>query len=248
LSADTLAVTRAGCLLLAPLTHAQQPGLLPEHQLHVLCDRKLYTLASYEGNPDDILKLSDLPLHNAIPEALHQLHTSKSPNVPPIANAKLKRKLSPGSTLLLDSNQHTLTSSQLPTSQSDGVSKSNVDNSLHAGQLNVELKLPDSGSPETNATTHKDARLDQAAAVVPEILGNNPHTAEAVCLKLPEKLVNKPPMIVASSDDCFNESNHQLSMLVDKRSQSWLHVVGSTWLLEVAMVCTVFAICTKEMC
>jgi hypothetical protein len=40
----------------------------------------------------------------------------------------------------------------------------------------------------------------------PEIVGNNPHTAEAVCRESPEKPVNQPPMIVASSDDVFNES------------------------------------------
>jgi hypothetical protein len=87
----------------------------------------------------------------------------------------------PGGTLLLDSKQHTVTSLQLPTSQAAGVSESTVDNSLHADKLNVELKQPDSGSPETDATSHKDARLDPAAAVVPEIVGNNPHTVEAIC-------------------------------------------------------------------
>jgi hypothetical protein len=68
LSADKLAVTRAGRPLLARLALAQQPGSLPTHQL--LCDRKLYTLASYEGNLDDIPKLSDLTFHNAISKAL----------------------------------------------------------------------------------------------------------------------------------------------------------------------------------
>jgi hypothetical protein len=68
------------------------------------------------------------------------------------------------------------------------------------------LRFSDSGSPETDAATHKNARLDPAAAVVPDIVGNNPHTAEAVCRESPEKLVNKLPMIYASSDDVFNES------------------------------------------
>jgi hypothetical protein len=106
----------------------------------------------------------------------------------------------------MDSEQYTVTLSQLPVSQTAGVSESNIDNSLHADQLHVELRLPDSGLPETNATTHKDAHLDPAAAVVPEIVGNNPHTAEAVCRESAEKLVNKLPMIVASSNDVFNES------------------------------------------
>jgi hypothetical protein len=93
------------------------------------------TLASYEGNTDDILKLSDFPFHNAVSIALPQVHTSESPNVP--SSAKPQKKSSPGGTLLLDSEQHTVTSSQLPTSQAAGVSESNVDNSLHADQLNV---------------------------------------------------------------------------------------------------------------
>jgi hypothetical protein len=40
------------------------------------------------------------------------------------------------------------------------MSKSDVDNPLHADQPNVELKLPNSGPTETDASTHKDARLD----------------------------------------------------------------------------------------
>jgi hypothetical protein len=53
------------------------------------------------------------------------------------------------------------------------VSESDVDNSLHADQFNVELRLPDSGSSETDVATDKDASLDPAAAVVPKIVGNN---------------------------------------------------------------------------
>jgi hypothetical protein len=104
--------------------------------------------------------------------------------------------LSPGGTLLLDSEQHTVASSQLPTNQAIVVTKSDVDNPLHADQPNVELKLSDSGSPnKTDAITHKNARLDLAATMVPGIIGDKPHTAIAVCRESPEKLVNKPPMI-----------------------------------------------------
>jgi hypothetical protein len=124
----------------------------------------------------------------------------------------------------LDSEKHTVTSSQLPTSQAAGVSESKVDNSLHVDQLNVELRLPDSGSPKMDATAHKDARLDPAAAVVPEIVGNNPHIAEAVCQESLEKLVNTPLWLLSAL--MMFLMNHQLSMLVDKKSQSWLLVVA----------------------
>jgi hypothetical protein len=107
----------------------------------------------------------------------------------------------------MDSKQYTITSSPLPTNQAAVVSKSDVNNPLHTDQPNVELKLPDSGSTKTDATTHKDVRLDPAATVVPGIDGDsNPHTDEAVCRESPEKLANKPPMIIASPDKIYNKS------------------------------------------
>jgi hypothetical protein len=96
-------------------------------------------LAWYGGNPDDIMKLSDLALRDAIPEALPQLHTSESLTVPP--SVKPQEKLPPGNTLLLDSEQHTFSSLQLPNQQATVVLKSNADNPLRFDQLNVELKL-----------------------------------------------------------------------------------------------------------
>jgi hypothetical protein len=86
------------------------------------------------------------------------------------------------------------------------VSEIDVGNSLHADEPNVELKLPDSGSPVTDMATHKDVHLDRAAAVVREIADNNPHTDEAVYQESPKKLANKPPMSIASFDEVFNES------------------------------------------
>jgi hypothetical protein len=142
----------------------------------------------YGGKPDDIIKLSDLAFHNAISKALPQLHICKSLTVSP--SAKPQEKLSHGGTLLLNSEQHTVTSSQLPTSQAAMVSKSDVDNLLRADQLNVELKLPDSKPPKTDATTHKDDRLDLTATVVSKFFGDNPHLIKLFV----EKLANKPPM------------------------------------------------------
>jgi hypothetical protein len=104
----------------------------------------------YEDNPDDIIKLCDLAFYNAIPEALPQLHASESPNVPP--SVKFQEILSPGGTG---------PSSQLPTSHATGVFESNVDNSLHSDQLTVELRIPHSVSPKTNATAHKDTHQTQ---------------------------------------------------------------------------------------
>jgi hypothetical protein len=158
----------------------------------------------YGGKPDDIIKLSDLAFYNAIPEVLPQLHTCESLFAPP--SAKPREKLSTGNTLLLDSEKNTVTSLQLPTNQAFVVSKNDVDNPLHAYQLNVELKLPDSGSRKTDATTHKDARLDPAATVVPGIVNDNPHTDEAACQESPEKPANKPPMIIANPVKVFNKS------------------------------------------